>query len=67
MEFKDKFLKLRKQKGIGQNELADELGVSNAIISYWETGKREPTLQMIKKICIFFDVSADYLIGLSDK
>lgn len=66
MEFKDRFYELRKERGIGQNKLSDELGVSNAVISYWETGRNEPTLQLLKKICIYFGVSADYLIGLSD-
>lgn len=66
MEFKEKFLELRKEKGIGQVQLASDLGVSNAIISFWETGRNEPTLQMLKKICIYFNVSADYLLGLSE-
>lgn len=66
MEFKDRFLELRRERKIGQNQLAKALGVSNAVISYWETGRNEPTIQLLKKICIFFDVSSDYLIGLKD-
>lgn len=46
--------------------LAKELEISNASISYWETGKQEPTAQAIYKLAKFFDVSADFLLGLRD-
>jgi len=67
MEFKDIFAELRKEKQIAQEKLAKELEVSNAAISYWETGKREPTLQMLKKIAVYFDVTTDYLVGLENE
>lgn len=57
---------LRNEKGIGQNLLAKELGVSNASISYWETGKQEPSAEAIYKIAIYFGVSADYLLGITN-
>jgi len=63
VEFKDIFLDLRKEKGICQNTLAKELDVSNAVISYWETGKSEPTMRGLMKIADYFDVTLDYLTG----
>ena len=57
---------LRNEAGIGQNKLAKDLQVSNASISYWETGKQEPTAEAICKIAQYFNVSADYLLGLTD-
>lgn len=57
---------LRNEKNIGQNLLAKELGLSNASISYWETGKQEPTAEAIFKLAKYFNVTADYLLGLSD-
>lgn len=57
---------LRTEKNIGQNLLAKELELSNASISYWETGKQEPTAQAIFKLAKYFNVSADYLLGLKD-
>lgn len=57
---------LRNEKGIGQNLLAKELQLSNASISYWETGKQEPGAEALFKLAAYFDVSADYLLGLSD-
>lgn len=57
---------LRKEANIGQNKLAKDLQVSNASISYWETAKQEPTAEAIFKIAQYFNVSADYLLGLTD-
>ncbi|MDE7440172.1 MAG: helix-turn-helix domain-containing protein [Clostridia bacterium] len=57
---------LRNEAGIGQNKLAKDLQVSNASISYWETAKQEPTAEAIFKIAQYFNVSADYLLGLTD-
>lgn len=57
---------LRTEKNMGQNLLAKELDISNASISYWETGKQEPTAQAIFKLAKYFNVSADYILGLSD-
>ena len=41
---------LRNDKGLNQRELAIHLGVSNGAIGMWETGKRQPDLETIKKI-----------------
>ena len=57
---------LRTEKGIGQNLLAKELDVSNASISYWETGKQIPSAEVVFKMAVYFGVSADYILGLED-
>lgn len=49
-----------------QKELAEALGVLDNTISYFVSGKRVPNLEQIIKIAQFFDVSTDYLLGLSD-
>ncbi|MGN1213143.1 MAG: helix-turn-helix domain-containing protein [Christensenellales bacterium] len=64
--FGENLKSLRKEKGIGQIELSKALQVSKGIISLWENGQREPSMSSIIKLAKFFDVSADYLIGLSD-
>ena len=66
MEFKDLIKDLRLEKGISINQMAKDLGISAACISYWENGKREPTYQQIKRICLYFAVSADYVLGLDE-
>ena len=57
---------LRKEYGISQAKLADCIGVSYAVVCYWETDRSEPTAPNIVKLADFFDVTADYLLGRSD-
>ena len=63
----DKFPKilkyLRTEKGIGQVELAQKIGVSKGIISLWENGLREPKLSNLISLAVFFNVSIEYLAG----
>lgn len=66
-EFQEVLKDLRREKGVSVNRLAKILGVSNACVSYWENGKREPNLQQIRKICLYFNVSTDILIGMDDE
>ena len=58
---------LRKEIGCTQNKLADILGITQDSVSLWENGKRIPDTQYIIAMAKFFDVSADYLLGLSDE
>lgn len=64
--FAERLKDLRTEKGVGQNKLADDLHLSNASISYWENCKQEPSISVIFKLAQYFEVSADYLIGLTD-
>ena len=57
---------LRAEKGVGQNQLAQDIQVSNASISYWENAKQEPSAQAIFKLAQYFDVTADYILGLEN-
>ena len=57
---------LRNEKGIGQNQLAKDLCVSNASISYWETGKQQPSAEAVFKLAQYFNVSADFILGLTE-
>ena len=57
------FLKdLRKEKGITQEQLAEELGVSGRTISRWETGSNMPDISLLVEIAEFFDVSITEII-----
>ncbi len=57
---------LRMEKGIGQVELAKQIGVSKGIISLWENGLREPNMFSLIMLAKYFGVSIDYLVGLED-
>lgn len=65
--FANRLLELRTERKISQAKLAKELGVSFAIVCYWETDKSEPTAVNIVKIADYFNVSADYLLGRTDE
>jgi transcriptional regulator with XRE-family HTH domain len=59
-----KIAELRKEKGIGQQELADVLGVSFQSVSKWETGVTMPDITLLPNIAEYFNVSVDELLGL---
>lgn len=55
---------LRKEKGLTQTELANILFLSQDTISLWELDKSYPDAKNIICLCKYFNVSADYLLGL---
>ena len=57
---------LRIEQKITQKQLADILQTNNSSVCDWERGRTEPNVEMIVSICKYFDVSADYLLGLED-
>ena len=54
---------LRQEKDISQRKAAADLGISQALLSHYENGVREPGLAFVKKACEYYHVSADYLLG----
>lgn len=56
---------LRQEKGLSQRTVAKELGISQALLSHYEKGAREPGLAFVAKACRYYNVSADFLLGLS--
>ena len=57
------FLKvLRKEKNLTQEQLAEQLGVSNRTVSRWETGSNMPDISLLTEIAEFYDVSIPELI-----
>lgn len=63
MNIGQNILKLRKQKGIKQEELAAELGVTAAAVSKWENGYTLPDILMLCALADFFGVTTDELMG----
>jgi transcriptional regulator with XRE-family HTH domain len=58
---------LRETRKIGQQALADKIGVSKGIISLWEQGKREPKLQYLIRLADYFEVSLDELVDRENR
>ncbi len=54
---------LRHEKGVSQRQAAQALGVSQALLSHYENGIREPGLAFVVRACDYYQVSADYLLG----
>ena len=64
--FGERLKALRQDKGVTQKQLAEQISCAQSAIVYWETNRQEPTISALKKLCVFFEVSADYLLGLED-
>ena len=54
---------LRQEKGESQRKVAQALGVSQALLSHYENGIREPGLSFVRRACDYYHVSADYMLG----
>lgn len=54
---------LRKEKRVSQRAAAEALGISQALLSHYENGIREPGLAFVIRACDYYRVSADYLLG----
>lgn len=62
----ERILRLRKLKGMTQLQLAEKLNVSDKAISKWESGKCDPSLDLIKSLAKLFNCSIDYLVNGKD-
>lgn len=59
-------IKLRTDRGLTQEDIASVLEISNKTLSKWENGSSSPDLDMLVKLAEFFEVTTDYLLGLSN-
>jgi len=57
---------LRQEKELLQKDIAKIINVSAKAISQYERGERQPDFQTLKKMCDFFGVTADFLLGFED-
>ena len=57
---------LRRARGLSQRAAAADLKISQALLSHYENGAREPGLSFVCRACDYYGVSADYLLGRSD-
>ena len=62
-EFSRTLSLLRQEKGVSQRTAAGVLGISQALLSHYENGIREPGLSFVVKACDYYGVSADFLLG----
>lgn len=65
-EFSERIKELRAESGLSAMALGKSIGVSDMAILRWENGKSDITSENLKKLAEFFNVTTDYLLGLTD-
>ncbi len=65
-ELKDRLRRLRQSKNMTQEQVAEYLGLSRSAYTYYETGKTEPSIQIIIALSELYKISTDEIL-LSDK
>lgn len=66
MSFGSRLKGLRIENKISQKQVAIDIGISTTTISQYENDSRFPKEEMLKRICIYYKISSDYLLGLTD-
>ena len=65
--FSERIKELRQERGLKQREMAEICGIKMRSYQGYEYGRHYPEIPGLIQIAKFFDVSTDYLLGLSDK
>ena len=61
--FAETLLALRQGRNLSQRTVAADLGISQPLLSHYEKGTREPGLNFVCRVCDYYGVTADYLLG----
>ena len=64
--FSDRLSLMRRERELSQRSASADLNISQALLSHYENGAREPKLDFVVKACDYYGVSADYILGRSD-
>ena len=64
--FASTLAELRRISGLSQRQVANDLKISQALLSHYENGAREPGLNFVCRVCDYYNVSADYLLCRSN-
>lgn len=67
MNYLEKIVQIRKKKNITQKNIADHLKITQQQYQAYEKGKNEMPIRYFTEICIYLDISADWLLGLKDE
>lgn len=67
VEFSNRLKELRLQAGLTQLQLAQRLGITKSVISFYELSERAPSPDVLIRLANIFHVSTDYLLGLDKK
>ncbi len=64
--FSQRLLELRSASNVSQNVLANAIGINRTAITHMEKGERAASIEVLCALAEYFNVSLDYLVGLSD-
>lgn len=64
MDFGKRLKELRLQSGMTQQQLAEKLGLTKSVVSFYELRERTPSPEILVKLSTIFHVSTDYLLGI---
>ena len=62
----ERLKELRLERGLTQKQVGDAMGVNDKTIGQYERGDRQPDFAMLRKLCEYFCVTADYMLGWVD-
>lgn len=66
MDYIDRLTNLRIDRDIRQAEVADVLGINQSAYSKYEKRRTKMQIEDLIKLCVFYQVSADYILGFSE-
>lgn len=66
MEYYEIIKALREDRDLTQDELCKELNISQQSLSKYENNQRKLPIDLLKKYALYFNVSSDYILGLTD-
>ena len=66
-DFGSKLKELRLQSGLTQKQLAEQIGITKSVISFYELRERVPSPDILVKLASVFHVSTDYLLGIEKR
>ena len=64
--FCERLKAIRIENGLSQKQTAEKLELSSTCYAGYEQGYRQPDLKTLKKICLLFEISADFLLGIEN-
>ena len=67
MEYWERIKALREDNDITQTNIARHLNIAQNTYSQYENGKREVPINVLIQLCQYYEISADYILGLSQK
>lgn len=66
MSFGSRLKELRIERCSSQKDVANDLGISITAISQYESNSRFPNEEILRRLCNYYKISSDYLLGLTD-